>query len=186
MSQGQISSRYATALLAFADANGEADRVCREAHRLEQAVVELPQVESLVTDPAAVPLRQKMSLLRAALEPDEMSGTMETFLRLVFRNRREHELRFILHTFTRLYYRSRGIRFATVTTAVAPPPKLADRIAASLQERLHCQVVMEEKTDPSLIGGVVVRVDDIRLDASVAGQLETLRREFTEKNKRIV
>ncbi len=186
MNQGLISSRYARALLEFADAEGVADLVCSQAQVLERAIRELPQVQRIVTDPAAVPDARKLSLLAAAVAPEQLSPVLERFLRLVLKNRREAELRFILHTFVMRYYQSRGIRFATVTTAAPPPDKLADRITRKLEEQFQCRVVTDERVDPALIGGIVVRVDDIRLDASVAGQLETLRREFTEKNKRIV
>ena len=46
MTQGLISSRYARALLAFADINGEADRVCREAQVLESAIREVPEIQN--------------------------------------------------------------------------------------------------------------------------------------------
>lgn len=48
------------------------------------------------------------------------------------------------------------------------------------------EVRLEEKADPDIIGGLVLTVGDYRLDASVRGQLETLRKEFIDKNKRIV
>lgn len=186
MNQGLISSRYAKALLAFADSCGEGERVIDEAHRIEAAIRDIPQVHRIVTDPAAVSREEKMALFRSVLAPDGISSSMENFLSLVLRNRREYDLRFILHTFTILYYRDRGVKFATVTTAVDPPENMVDRIRRAIEDRFHCRVVMEDKVDPSIIGGVTVRVDDYLLDASVAGQLDTVRKEFTRKNKRIV
>lgn len=186
MTQGLISSRYARALLAFADINGEADRVCREAQVLESAIREVPEIQKIVTDPAAVSDTEKMTILRSALRSGEMSLTMERFLALVLRNKREHELRFILHTFTVIYYKSRGISFASVTTAVPAPARLMERIGASMEKAVRGEVVLSAETDPSIIGGTVIRLDGIRLDASVAGQLATLRKEFTQRNKRIV
>ncbi len=83
MTQGLISSRYARALLAFADINGEADRVCREAQVLESAIREVPEIQKIVTDPAAVSFAEKMTILRSTLRSGEMSLTMERFLALV-------------------------------------------------------------------------------------------------------
>ena len=45
---------------------------------------------------------------------------------------------------------------------------------------------MEAEVDPSLIGGFTLSVDDKLLDASVSRQLEEIRRQLMEKNKRIV
>lgn len=186
MTQGLISSRYAKALLAFADLNGEAEKVCREAHVLESAIRDLPEVQRIMSDQAVVSDKEKMAILTSALRSGEMSPTMERFIDLVLRNKRERDLRFILHTFTVLYYKSRGISFAHVTTAVPAPASLIERIGASMEKVVKGEVVLSEETDPAIIGGIVIRLDGIQLDASVAGQLATLRKEFTQKNKRIV
>ena len=46
--------------------------------------------------------------------------------------------------------------------------------------------MISARTDPDLIGGFVLTLGDERIDASVSAQLRTLRREFTEMNRRIV
>ena len=186
MNQGLISSRYAKALLSFADSTGEADRVCEEAHAIEGAIVDAPGMAQMLTDPSGITREQKMDMFRAAVAPRALSSTMEKFLELVMSNRREGDLRFILHTFAVMYYRERGVKFATLTTAMSPPPRLAERLRVALEKKFQCKVVLDEKVDPSIIGGMVVRIDDILLDASVSAQLDTLRKEFSRKNKRIV
>ena len=60
------------------------------------------------------------------------------------------------------------------------------RIKELLQQRLDGEVVMDAEVDPSLIGGFTLTVDDKLLDASVSHQLDEIRRQLMEKNKRIV
>jgi F-type H+-transporting ATPase subunit delta len=55
-----------------------------------------------------------------------------------------------------------------------------------LQGRLGGEVVLNAEVDPALIGGFILIIDDKLLDASVSRQLEEIRRQFMDKNKRIV
>jgi F-type H+-transporting ATPase subunit delta len=63
---------------------------------------------------------------------------------------------------------------------------MQQRIKALLQERMDGEIVLDAEVDPSLIGGFTLSVDDKLLDASVSRQLEEIRRQLMEKNKRIV
>ena len=67
-----------------------------------------------------------------------------------------------------------------------PSDGLEERIKADIERRTGCPVVIETETDPSLIGGFRVVVNGMMLDASVKHQLELLKRQFIEKNNRLV
>ena len=186
MNTGIIASRYAAALHRYVALHGDADRVCAQAKTLEQALGRLPDFRRLVDDPAAVSRDEKMAFFRSALGEDGMSPVLERFLALVMENGRIADLRFILHDYADLYYASRNVHFATLSTAVPVPDPLLEKIHAKAVERLGGEVVIEEKVDPSLIGGGVFTVDGYRVDASVRTQLRTLHSQFNEQNKRIV
>ena len=47
-------------------------------------------------------------------------------------------------------------------------------------------MLFEHRVDPSIIGGFIFEIDGLRLDASTAAQLKSVRRQFIEKNRRIV
>ena len=63
---------------------------------------------------------------------------------------------------------------------------MQQRILTLLKERMGGEIVLDAEVDPSLIGGFTLTVDDKLLDASVSHQLEKIRRELLDKNKRIV
>jgi F-type H+-transporting ATPase subunit delta len=65
-------------------------------------------------------------------------------------------------------------------------PGLKDRLQELMQDRTGSKVVLEESVDESLIGGFVLQVEDLRMDASVEGQLRRLRRELLSDTNRIV
>lgn len=158
MNTGIISSRYATALLRYVQETGGGERVCAQVHRL---------LEHPDQDPGP-------------LEPE-----LERFVRLLVSNGRMEDVRFMFRDFLSMYYRSRGICLARLTTAV-PVPELEQKLCMLLEKQLGCEVRVESSVDPGLIGGFTVEVDDHLLDASVRRQVETIRRQFVIQNNRIV
>ena len=115
-----------------------------------------------------------------------MTPSLERFFALVQQNGRMPLLRLMLHSFTEQYYREKGIRRAILTTAVPPTEELLEKYRAVAGRHFGGTVQLESVIDPSIIGGAILTVDGHRLDASIAGQLERLRNELKEKNKRIV
>lgn len=158
MNTGIISSRYAKALLRLVDETGNG-----------QAVYD--QVRQILKDPDSMPKE---------LEPE-----LSRFVALLVRNKRLEYVKQILHRFTELYDASRGRRLVTLRTAV-PAPEMEQRIKDLLQARLGGEVILTTEVDPSLIGGFTLTIDDKLLDASVSRQLEEIRRQLMDKNKRIV
>lgn len=80
----------------------------------------------------------------------------------------------------------RNIHFAKVVVAYKPSEELGAKLVSVAENLLHGKVIMEEKTDPGLIGGVIMEVDGYRYDASVKTALKTVRENFRERNKRII
>ena len=158
MNTGIISSRYAMALLRLVNETGRGEAV-------------YAQAVQVLKDPDSMPRR---------LEPE-----LSRLVSLLVRNKRLEYVKFVLHRFTELYNASRGRKLVTLRTAV-PAPEMQQRILDLLQERIGGEIVLDAEVDPSLIGGFTLTVDDKLLDASVSHQLEEIRRELLDKNKRIV
>lgn len=66
------------------------------------------------------------------------------------------------------------------------PGSLESRLRELIGKETGCELLLETKVDPSLIGGFVFEVEDTVLDASVSRQLDFIRHQFIEKNRRIV
>ena len=158
MNTGILSVRYAKALLEYSRETGHADRVYH-------------QVNNLLKHPE--------------ITPDRLEPELERFVALLIRNHRMEGLRFILRTYLRMYYDSKGIKAVHLTTAV-PSQDLEKQLVRLLERKFGCKVLLESVVDPSLIGGFVIRVDDYMLDASVRGRVESIRRQFIIQNNRIV
>ena len=125
------------------------------------------QARQLLKDPSTVP---------QPLEPD-----LARLSALLARNGRGELLRQILVDYIRLWCRSTGTKLVHLTTAVEAP-----ELPGKIESLLGGKVYMDVEVDPSIEGGFTVILDDIMLDASVKGQIERIKRQFIERNQRIV
>lgn len=206
MNTGIIATRYATALLKLVEETGSGELVAAQVQVIEKALDEVPDFRRAVDDPAVAAV-QKISLFEASLK-DSMALELHKFLELLIRNGRIGDVRLVLTTFVTEYYRSRHIKRARLVVAdpalLDPEPTPSDPVPVegslrqaqrpALESRLReligketgCELLLETKVDPSLIGGFVFEVEDMILDASVSRQLDVIRHQFIEKNRRIV
>lgn len=206
MNTGIIATRYATALLKLVEETGSGELVAAQVQVIEKALDEVPDFRRAVDDPAVSVVR-KISLFEAALK-DSMAQELRKFLELLIRNGRIGDVRLVLTTFVTEYYRSRHIKRARLVVAdpalldpeptpsdpvpvegplrQAQRPALESRLRDLVEKQTGCRLILKTEVNPSLIGGFVFEVEDTVLDASVSRQLDFIRRQFIEKNRRIV
>ena len=91
----------------------------------------------------------------------------------------------MMSSFVEQYRAYCGVKAGTLVTA-RPVPGLRETLQEVMQDRTGFKVVLEESIDESLIGGFVLQVEDLRMDASVEGQLRRLHRSLVDDTTRIV
>jgi F-type H+-transporting ATPase subunit delta len=128
---------------------------------------------------------EKKTLLVSALG-GKSSTEMGRFLDLVLQKGREDLLTEILRDFTVIHERANGIRRARLTVVSAPPEKLLESLRKLVRDTTGDDARIEVTIDTSLIGGFVFDIDDYLLDASVKRQLDIIKEQFIEKNRRII
>lgn len=209
MNTGIIATRYATALLKLVDETDCGDVVAAQVQTVEKALDEVPDFRRAVDDPAVAPAK-KIALFEAALssgaesvEGISLAPDLRKFLELLIRNGRIGDVRLIFTTFVTEYYRARHIKRAKLVVAdpalLNPEPTPSDRELAEplrptldvrlrdlIEKQTGCKLILKTEVNPSLIGGFVFEVEDTVLDASVSRQLDIIRSQFIEKNRRIV
>ena len=148
-------------------------------------------------EPVAEPV---VRLGSPTVEATGLAPDLRKFLKLLIRNGRISDVRLIFTTFITEYFRSRHIKRARLvvadqalldTVAIEGPmpaesPTLESRLRELIEKRTGCKLILKTEVNPSLIGGFVFEVEDTVLDASVSRQLDIIRRQFIEKNRRIV
>jgi F-type H+-transporting ATPase subunit delta len=105
----------------------------------------------------------------------KVSDVTLSFLRVLVRKGREAELRSIVDALEEMIEREKDQVRVNVTSPATLAPDVKTRLETALASRLGRPVILNEEVDPDLLGGLVVRVGDLRLDASVRTQLKKLR-----------
>ena len=139
------------------------------------AVAEVPELRSLLRNPQ-VDKRAKARVLEELLgDADEL---VRNFLRLTVEKGRVGEIEEIAREFDRLVAREERRLDVELTTAFELSDEDARRIVAQIEEASGRKVDATRTVDPALIGGLVLQAGSLRVDASVRGRLERLRREL--------
>lgn len=186
MNRSIVITRYALSLVKYVSETGGGEVVCSEAETLMKAIHDVPELERMITaaDDVVSPFDKK-KLLQGALG-NTVSREMSRFLTLLNRQGRMPLLRDILRDFVTMYRRSHGVVKASLVSAREPSERLLQRLKALVKQKTGFDVIIEVEVDPSLIGGFVFDIDEYLLDASVKRQLDIIREQFIERNRRIV
>ena len=103
---------------------------------------------------------------------------MRNFLRVVAEKGRAHEIAGIKEEFDALVDRAAGRVAVELTTAFELSDDEAAAIVGSIEKSSGRTVEATRTVDPDLIGGMILQAGSLRVDASVRGRLERLRREL--------
>ena len=166
---------YARALFDAALAEDRLQPVREQLGQVVAAEAEVPELRELLRNPQLDPRA------RAAALQDLLSGGEEllrNFLLVLVDKGRTGQLEEIAREFERLVAEHEGIVHAELTTAVELSDAEARDLLARIEDSTGRKVEATRKVDPDLIGGIVLQVGSYRLDGSVRGRLNRLRREL--------
>jgi F-type H+-transporting ATPase subunit delta len=170
-----VHRTYAQALFEAAKENGRLARVHEELADFAAAVEDVPELRSVLRNPQIEP-RTKARVLEELLgDADEL---VRNFLRLTAEKGRIAEIEEIAREFERLVAREERRLDVELTTAFELSDDEVDGIVRQIEEASGRRVDATRNVDPDLIGGLVLQAGSLRVDASVRGRLERLRREL--------
>ncbi|KAB1066542.1 ATP synthase F1 subunit delta [Tamlana haliotis] len=176
MAGARAAIRYAKAVLNVALNQNAAEVVNNDMKLVVSTVAESKDLSDMLLSPV-VPSSVKKSVL---LEVFGSSNAITVNLvDLLIQNNRIDIFANVASMYVELYDESQGIKHATVTTAIPLTAALEEKVLAKAVELSGQNVDLENIIDESIIGGFILRVGDVQYNASVANQLNNLKREFT-------
>ena len=171
--QASLAGRYASALFGLARDERQIDSVSRSLDSLGQALTESPELAELIASPLVG--REDAAKAFAALAPSlGLDPITSNFLGVVARNGRKRELKAIIRAFKRLAAEHRGETTAEVVTAHPLKDDQLEALKAQLRSRAGRNVTIDAQVDPSILGGLVVRLGSQMIDASIRTKLNRL------------
>jgi F-type H+-transporting ATPase subunit delta len=166
---------YATALYNAAAEAGRLNEVDGELAEITDAVRENPALARALTNPA-VRGEGKSNLLAALAKGDD--PLVARFLQVLLDHRRLGDLGAIQEAFADRVRLDRNELAVELTTAVAIDDATADKVQKQLASATGLTVTMDRTVDPTILGGVVLRVRDRLVDASLRRRLDLLGRDL--------
>jgi F-type H+-transporting ATPase subunit delta len=166
---------YANALFEAAQDKGRLDPVREQLAQFVAAEAEVPELRALLRNPEIDPRARAAVLEELLTGGDEV---LRNFLLVLADKGRAGQLEEIAREFERLIAEHEGIVHAELTTAVELSDDEAGKLLSQIEKASGRKVEASRSVDPNLIGGIVLQVGSHRLDASVRGRLEQLRREL--------
>jgi len=169
-----VSGRYATALFELARDEKSVDAVKVELDRFEAMLADSADLKRLVRSPVFSADAQ-LKALSAVLDRAGISGVAAKFLKVLTANRRLFAVSDVIRAFGALVAKFKGEATADVTVAEALSDKNLDALKTALKAVTGKDVALNVKIDPSIIGGLVVKLGSRMVDSSLRTKLNSIK-----------
>jgi F-type H+-transporting ATPase subunit delta len=163
---------FAEALYEAAKAEGRLDSTNRDLAAVHQALSESPDLNRFLQNPAFPPDAKRRVLASMVSGGEEL---VRKFLNVLVDHGRLDLLADAAEAFADRYRREQHELAVSLTTAVPIDDEQAETLRQRLESATGQAVTIRRTVDPSILGGVVLRVRDLLVDASVRRRLEGLR-----------
>jgi F-type H+-transporting ATPase subunit delta len=169
-----LAGRYATALFELADQAHQLDVVAQDLSRIRSMFDVSVDLRGLIANPV-IGREDKAQAMLAVLEAASIGGLVRNFVGAVGANGRLAALPAIIRAFLDELARRRGESAAEVVSAVPLTDAQRSQLADTLRGLVGGKVAMNERVDPELLGGLVVRVGSRMFDSSLRTKLQRLQ-----------
>jgi F-type H+-transporting ATPase subunit delta len=169
---------YARALYEAAQAQDRVDIAREQLAELASALESTPELEAFLVNPQLDPGAKASVLDEVTTGADPV---VRNFVRVVASKGRAGQLRAIAEEFEAIVDREQGRLKVELTTAYELGDDETRAIVSKIEQASGRTVEATQTVDPDLIGGMILRAGSLRVDASVRGRLDRLRRELVSR-----
>jgi len=174
-----MAGRYAAALFESALASGNLDNTAKDFNAFGTMLNESEDLRRLVSSPVFT-AEQQQSAVASILNKAGITGLVSNALQLITKNRRLYAAADIIKAFNALHARHKGEIEAEVTSAVALSGDQLNELKATLKSIVGQDVGLKTSVDPSLLGGLIVKVGSRMIDSSLKTKLNNLETTMKE------
>jgi F-type H+-transporting ATPase subunit delta len=174
-----VSGRYATALFELARDEKSVDAVKADLDRFDALLGDSADLRRLVRSPVFSADTQLKALI-AVLDKAGITGIAANFLKVLTRNRRLFAITDVIRAFRALVAKFKGEASADVTVAERLSDRNLDALKTALKSVTGKDVALNVKVDPSIIGGLVVKLGSRMVDSSLRTKLNSIKHAMKE------
>ncbi|NPA33429.1 MAG: ATP synthase F1 subunit delta [Chlorobi bacterium] len=175
----RLGKRYAAALFQLALEFNKEDRIYNQLKELSQLFSENKDIKFFFKTPFIEPY-EKAKLIKRAFK-GKVDELLLRFLLLLARKNRVIFLDSIARQYEKIYFKHKGIKDVDVIVPTELDDRAINVIAEAIKKHFNAkEVVVKQKVEESIIGGVIIRSEEGQIDLSVRKQLQ-IARQTTQK-----
>ena len=177
MRQTKVAERYSKALFDLALETGKIEEVKHDLDLING--VGHKDLSILLVSP--VVSGDKKTVIFDAIFSKHIQPLTSSFFKLVFTKGRSTAINEIIEAYVDKYREHKGIKVVELTTAVEATDAIRATVAEQLKDNkmlVGKTIQLKEKVDASIIGGLILQVDDKLFDASIRHELKHIKRNF--------
>jgi F-type H+-transporting ATPase subunit delta len=173
----EIAQVYSRSLFEVAKEQGKLDLIKDQLGEFADALEQNRELAIFFFSPYFSTDEKKRGLERALVDADP---TFVNFLELLIENHRVPVIYRARRQFEALWDEEHRLLPVEVTSAIALNPAVSEELGRKIREQTGQNVELTSKVDPDILGGIVLRVGNSILDASIRNRLQQLRREVAK------
>jgi F-type H+-transporting ATPase subunit delta len=176
MNRGPIIIRYAQAYFNLGKEKSMLERFYQDCRLLLSYCKEVKDFCVFLNSPVIKPSQKKAvftNVFGKQLDPYTIR-----FLELVIERNRENHLKNILISFEELYKKEKGIKSVLLITAVPLEDSFKEKLIPLLEKEFKARIEMTTRVNKTIVGGLILKVDDKLLDSSITHQLKSLKKQI--------
>ena len=178
MKATRLTSRYAKSLLTLVIENNSLEKTLEDMKLILAVCSENRDLTLLLKSPV-VKSDKKLSILSDVFSKSITELTM-TFINIITSKKREKFLEGIAESFVSLYKSHKNIETVTLTTACIIDENTKSEILKYIKMNGKSEVELTEVINEDIIGGLIIRMGDKQLDASVSKNIKELKKSFNK------
>ncbi len=171
---GSLARRYARALLAIGEEEGQTRRILEETEQFDKLASDTPLLREMM-EANHINRRDKKAALEASLAPAGFLASTRNFLFLLVDKGRMNILSSIVSEFRRLVEQIEGIERVEVVVPMPLTGTQRDMLQSVLEGQTGKKVMLEETVEPGVLGGMIVKVGSTVYDGSARTQIKQIR-----------
>lgn len=179
MKNTRAALRYAKAALSTSLEQNKENALAMDMESIIAVFEQNDELASFLENPVVASAGKQTALQKLFKGQDPLT---EQLIALLKANNRISLLQQVAQSYLTLLKKQQGEETAVVTTAIALTPDLEKIILAKAKQLSSAKITIENIIDPTIIGGFILRIGDVQYNASVAHQLDQLKRELTQTN----
>lgn len=169
------AKRYAKATYSIAEEENKTDAIFKDMQLVASTLAENKNLRTALQSPL-ISVEQKLNVTKEIFK--QLDKTSLQLIEVLASNKRIQLIGFVADAFVEHYEIEHHIQHAEVITALQLDAKLEQEIQNKIKELTGAEAELHTEVDTDLIGGFVLRIKDMQFDASVATQLQRVKREL--------